>query len=50
MNVLETHKQILGPYRNSSVSSLCPVSDFWALGHAGKSKVSSIVNFQCHLT
>ena len=50
MNVLEMHKQILGPYRNSSVSSFCPVSYFWALGHVGNSRVSSIVNFQCHLT
>ena len=32
MNVLEMHKQILGPYRDSSVSSICSVSDFWALG------------------
>ena len=32
LNVLEMHKQILGPYRDSSVSSICSVSDFWALG------------------
>ena len=50
MNVLEMHKQILGPYRNSSVSSFCSVSYFWALGHVGNSRVSSIVNFVCHLT
>ena len=24
-------------------------SDFWALGHVGNSRVSSIVNLQCHL-
>ena len=50
MDVLEMHKQILGPYRNSCVSSFCSVPDFWALGHVGNSRVSSIVNFQCHLT
>ena len=41
-------KQILGPYRNSSLRILD--SDFWALGHIGNSRVSSIVNLQCHLT
>ena len=41
-------KQILGPYRNSSLRILD--SDFWALGHVGNSRVSSIVNLQCHLT
>ena len=40
-------KQILGPYRNSSLRILD--SDFWALGHVGNSRVSSIVNLQCHL-
>ena len=34
-------KQILGPYRNSSLRILD--SDFWAPGHVGDSRVSSIV-------
>ena len=46
----EIHKQILGPYRNFSVSSFCSNSDFWSLGHVGNSRASSIVNLQCHLT
>ena len=40
-------KQILGPFGNSSLGILD--SDFWALGHVGNSRVSSIVNLQCHL-
>ena len=34
---------------NSSVGSSCSDSDFWALGHVGHSRGSSIVNLQCHL-
>ena len=41
-------KQILGPYWISSLRILD--SDFWALGHVRNSRVSSIVNLQCHLT
>ena len=40
-------KQILGPYRNSSLRIID--LDFLALGHVGNSRVSSIVNLQCHL-
>ena len=35
---------------NSSVSSSCLDSDFWALGHVGNSTVSNIINLQRHLT
>ena len=44
---IKNTKQILGPYRHSSLRILD--SDFWALGHVGNSRVSSIVNLQCHL-
>ena len=49
MNFLEIHKQIWWPFRKSRhVSSSCSDSDFWALGHVRNSRVSSIVNLQCH--